>query len=541
MAISCARMRDYRRGKAMPRATESRLGKATGRPRIGFVAGFPDDAYGWALWQSVRRTIEQHGGSAVYFSGTSLEDADPERRARSRIFDFVRPSGVDALLCLSGVLGHFVGVPGTERWLLQRGLLACSIGTAEHVPSVTVDDSSGVTLLMRHLIRHHKHTRIAFVTGNPSNAEAQRRLSTYIQVLADHGIGFDPRLTLTGDFTAASGARAIQELFDARQIPADSLDAVVCSNDDMAFGVIEELVRRRIHVPDKVAVVGFDDMPRARIHNPSLTTVRQPLEELGRQGALRILSLVNGAAAEGALTLETELVLRRSCGCLPTDIPPPPTEPDEAFEPSSSDKPLSGVTLETALAAELGGAPGTFSSTLEPYLRRLAGSTPELEHGRRFAEDLAQHMRLAREDLVHQRLSRLARALHQRMFGPQAQISTALAELMPALGMHECVVSELVPRRPGETKDTLKLAFGFDAKNLQPHMASFDAGQLVPPAFDHLRASSCLVLPLTFGTDTLGVAVVPASDRDGAFYEALAELFRTVLKVLELRRRAERP
>jgi len=525
----------------MPRATESRIGKAAGRPRIGFVAGFVDDDYEWALWQSVRRTVEAHGGSAVYFSAAGIDDPNAERRARSRILDFVRPSGVDALLCVSSVLGHFVGVPGVESWLLQRGLLACSLGPAEHVPSVRVDDTSGVTQLLRHLIRHHHHRRIAFVTGSPSNAEAQRRLSAYIQVLSDHGLEFDPRLTLTGDFTTGSGAKAVQELFDTRQIPADSLDAVVCSNDYMAFGAIEELVRRRIPVPDKVAVVGFDDIPPSRIHSPSLTTVRQPLEELGRQGALRILGLLNGAAAEGALTLETELVLRRSCGCLPTDIPPPPSQPGEAFEPGSGDKPLSSVTLEAALAAELGGAPGTFLSTLEPHLRRLAsGNTQELEHGRRFAEELARHMRLAREDLVHQRLSRLARALHQRMFGPQAQLSTALAELMPALGIHECAVSELVQRRPGETKDALKLAFGFDARNHQPQMASFDAGQLVPPAFDHLRASSCLVLPLTFGTETLGVAVVPASERDGAFYEALAELFRTVLKVLELRRRAER-
>jgi len=526
----------------MPPATPvSRRGKGAGRPRIGFVAGYLDEAYGWTLWQSVRRTVEQHGGSAVFFSGAAFEHPQPERRARNRIFDFVRPSGVDAVLCVSGVLGHYVGVPGTERWLLQRGLLACSIGPAEHVPSVRVDDSSGVAQLMRHLIRHHDHKRIAFVTGNPSNAEAQRRLSTYIQVLGEHGLTFDPRLTLTGDFTTQSGAHAVHELFDTRQIRSDSLDAIVCSNDYMAFGVIEELARRRISVPERMAVVGFDDIPTARTHSPSLTTVRQPLEELGRLGALRILGLLEGAAAEGALTLETELVLRRSCGCVTTEVPPPPSRPDEAFGPSSSHEPLAGRVLETALAAELGDSPGAFLRALEPHLRRLAsGSTPALERGRRFGEDLAERMRLAREDLVHQGLSRLVRALHQRMFGPPAQLSTALAELLPAFGLQECAVSELVPHRPGDKHHTLKLAFGFDAKNLQPQMTTYEAGQLVPSALGHLRESSCLVLPLTFGAETLGVAVTPASDRDGAFYEALRELFSTVLQVLALRRRAER-
>lgn len=470
----------------MPPPTRSGLG--AGRPRIGFLATYLDD-YEWGIWQGVRRAVEERNGSVVYFAGSSFEDPDPERRSRARVFDFVQPGCVDALLCVSGVLGHFVGVPGTERWLLQRRLLTCSIGPAEHVPSVRVDDSSGITQLMRHLIRHHDHKRIAFVTGSPSNAEAQQRLSAYIQVLADHGLSYDPRLTLTGDFTTRSGARAMHELFDTRQIPVDSLDAVVCSNDPMAFGVIEELGRRRIRVPDKVAVVGFDDVTQARLHSPSLTTVRQPLEELGRQGALRIMSLLDGAPAEGALTLETELVLRRSCGCVPTDLPTPREAGDELFEPESATTPRS--------------------------------------------------VRLAREDPIPQRLSRLEHVLQRRMFGPQALISTALAELMPDLGIEECAVSEFSPRPTG-TGDTLKLAFGFDAKTLQPQMTTFEAWQLTPPAFEHLRTCSSLVLPLTVGAQALGVAVLPAIDREGTFYETLRELFGTVLKVLDLRRRAER-
>ena len=126
------------------------------------------------------------------------------------------------------------------------------------------------------------------------------------------------------------------------------------------------------------------------------------------------------------------------------------------------------------------------------------------------------------------------------MFGPPAELSTALAKLMPDLGLHECAVSELTPRSAAANDDVLKLVFGFDAKTPQPPVATFDAAALVPPGFDHLRQSSCLVLPLTFGSRTLGIAVVPASEQDGAFYTTLAELFATVLKVLDLRRRAER-
>ena len=518
---------------AHPSATQT--GKAAGRPRIAFLAAFLDDEYEWVIWRGVRRAVEERGGSVVYFSGGSFEDPNPNRRARSRIFDWVDAGAVDGILCVSSVLGHFVGVPGIERWLLERGLLTLTIGPSEHLPSVMVDDSTGVTQLMHHLIAHHGHKRIAFVTGNPSNAEAQRRLSTYIQVLSDSGLSFDPRLTLTGDFTHQSGVAAIRELFDVRKIPLDAVDAVVCSNDYMAFGAIEELVRRQIPVPDRMPVVGFDDIAAARTFQPSLTTVRQPLGELGRQGAQRLFALLDGGASPGALTLETELVLRRSCGCVPTDIASM-REPRFADDAAA---PVSAAALEAALAAELQGAPGTLTRTLEPALRRIAaGDAERLRLGRDFADDLASRVRLSRDDLVHERLCRFARALQQCMFGPPHLISATLAEFLPEFGLDECAVSELVPPVPGQKRRQLRLAFGFDRTRREPSLATFDATELVPPPFENLRTSSCLLLPLTCGAETLGLLAAPTSARDGVFYETLAELLGTVLKVLDLRRRA---
>jgi phosphoserine phosphatase RsbU/P len=512
----------------------TRAGRAAGRPRIAFLAAFLHDEYEWVIWRGVRRAVEERGGSVVYFAGASFDDPDPSRRARSRLFDLVDAAKLDGILCLSSVLGHFVGVPGIERWLLQRGLLTLTIGPAEHLPSVMVDDSTGVTQLMHHLIAHHGRKRIAFVTGNPSNAEAQRRLSTYIQVLADSGLSFDPRLTLTGDFTVESGTRAVAELFDTRQVPLDAVDAVVCSNDYMAIGVIEELARRKIPVPERLPVVGFDDIAAARTSRPSLTTVRQPLAELGRQGASRLFDLLDGGAAPAALTLDTELVLRRSCGCVPTEVPAALDDPL-----ADAGGPMSALALEAALAAELQGAPGTFARTLEPSLRKIAaGNAERLELGRDFADELATRVRLSRDDLVHQRFNRFARLLQQRMFGPTHLVSAALAEFLPAFGLNECAVAELVPPGPGETREQLKLAFGFDTTTREPLLTTFDARELVPPSFENLRTNSCLILPLTCGAETLGLLAAPTSPRDGLFYETLAELLATVLKVLDLRRRA---
>jgi DNA-binding LacI/PurR family transcriptional regulator len=513
-------------------STSSRTG--TRGPRIAFLAAYMNNAYEWDVWRGARATIEQLGGTVIGFAGSGVDDPEPEHQARSSVFDLIHATNVDAVLCLSSVVGQHAGVARTEQWLTDKGLPVCSIGPAEHLPSVTVDDATGIRQLMAHLIEHHDHRRIAFIKGTESNEEAQRRLAAYYKSLKNHGIPVDPRLVFDGDFTAASGVRAMVELFDTRQVPVGELDAVVASNDYMAFGVIDELVRRRLSVPEQVAVVGFDDIIPARVHTPPLTTVRQPLEELGRQGALRLLDLLAGRPVEGPLKLETELVLRRSCGCVPTSRFVLPGARPEA--PGEEDMLFRGV-LSRALSAELHGDPGAFAYAIEPFLREIAATgTTDIDVGRAFADDFCMRMRLSRSDLVFERLARLARVLHTRMFGPQAHLSTTLAEYMPTFEIDECAVSEIAAKTRGATLRTLKLAFGFDKSTLQPQMVTFDGRELVPPAFASLRKRSAFVMPLTCGAESLGIAVVPAGAHDGSFYETLAELFSTVLKVLDVRR-----
>jgi DNA-binding LacI/PurR family transcriptional regulator len=495
---------------------------------------FSSDEYEWTIVQAARAVVEAAGGSVVCFVGGAVADPHAENRGRAFLLDLVDASNVDAVVSISTVVGQYVGAKVMGAWLGDKGLPAVSIGLAAGIPSVGIDDSEGVMQLMRHLLEHHDYRRIAFVQGTPTNHEAQARHAAYMAALEEHEIPYDPELVLPGEFTRESGARAMHELFDTRQVPVGELDAIVAANDYTAFGVIDELSRRRIGVPDQVAVVGFDDMALARIHSPSLTTVRQPLERLGSEAARLVLGMLAGKPAPETSDLGTELVLRRSCGCIPTDLPPP-LDADFDEETQVADKPSDDMLR--ALAAEMRGSKGEFARALDPLLRRLAaGSARELEQNRRVADELATRLRLAREDLIHDHTHRLALALEWRMFGPQAELSTTLAAHLPNFGVDACVVSECAVQG---SFDELKLAFGFDAKNLQPQMTVYPAKSLVPPGFEHLTARTCFVTPLCYGEQGLGLAVVPASDRDGAFYEVLSDVFGVVLKALEVRRRAD--
>ncbi len=510
-----------------------------GRPRIALLAEYLYDEYEWTIWQSARAAIEERGGSAVCIAGAALADPLPERRARGTLHELVGPGAFDGVICVSTVIGHFAGVKATETWLAGRGLPAVTVGTGERIASVAVNDAPGMSALLRHLLEHHGHRRIAFIRGGPTSLETESRFSAYEQALASHGIAADRRLVLDGDFTHASGGRAVAELFDRRQVRAGEVDAIVASNDYMAAGAIEELTRRRITVPAELAVVGFDDITLARTHHPSLTTVRQPLDRLGREAAERVLAAIGGQALDSHHSLETELVLRRSCGCVPTDIPAPLDASSELDDVTVPGRAQLAVAFEAALTAELQGSSGAFTRALEPFLRQAAaGDATRLERGRLFAEELASRVRLARDDLVHERLNRLAGVLHARAFGPQAHLSTALAELLPDLGIDECVVSEFVAPEPGSAARVLKVACGFDPGTLQPQLASFDARDFVPARFEHLATRSAVAVPLMAGDELRGIGVFSASTRDGNFYELLAGIFGSVLKVLELRRKA---
>src|SRR5690606_4946005 len=192
------------------------------------------------------------------------------------------------------------------------------------VNQVLVHDAAGTTELVEHLVGEHGYRRIAYIAGPAASAESQARLSAYEQALARAGIANDPRLVLPGDFTRPGGARAVHVLFDERQVAASDVDAIVAANDYMAAGAIEELVHRGVTVPDRIAVVGFDDVDAAATLSPPLTTVRQPMEQLGMEAVRMVLDLLENRSPEGVRRLPTELVLRRSCGCTPTEAPVSP-------------------------------------------------------------------------------------------------------------------------------------------------------------------------------------------------------------------------
>ncbi|HEU0139003.1 MAG TPA: LacI family DNA-binding transcriptional regulator [Bryobacteraceae bacterium] len=166
--------------------------------------------------------------------------------------------------------------------------------------SVFVDNHEGAMLAVRHLIRQG-HRRIGMIAGSMLLQTAVERLAGYKAALREAGLKVDQDLVRTGNFRINSGYKCAKDLLLAHRRPS----AIFASNGQMALGALKAMEEIRLHCPDDVALVSFDDLPESDLFRPHLTAVAQPAWEIGRQGAELLIQRV-----EGQLTSETPVVVR---------------------------------------------------------------------------------------------------------------------------------------------------------------------------------------------------------------------------------------
>jgi LacI family transcriptional regulator len=199
--------------------------------------------------------------------------------------------------------------------LAARLPIALVAGSPEE-PSVDVvdaDNRSGTKALVCHLVEKHGATRLFYVAGPKDAPDAWARRSAFDEVVAEH-TGVTACGTYEGQFSAISGKLGAQQILAGGR--AALPDAVVCANDQMAIGVMQELQASGVHVPGDVAVVGFDDIYPGVLITPALTTVRQPMRMLGERACSRLLErIADPSLPHRVELLPTDLVVRESCGC----------------------------------------------------------------------------------------------------------------------------------------------------------------------------------------------------------------------------------
>lgn len=180
------------------------------------------------------------------------------------------------------------------------------------IPCVTVENKNGARSLVEHLIHAHGRRCIVFLRGPQGHEDSRWRELGYRQALERHGIAFNPDLIESGNFNTEDARQAMQRLLARGPI----FDAVFAGDDDSASGALSALQEAGRQVPEEISLVGFDNATFARYLNPALTTMNAHVQQAGYVAAQQLVKLIRTGQADPVTLLPTEMVIRRSCGCV---------------------------------------------------------------------------------------------------------------------------------------------------------------------------------------------------------------------------------
>jgi LacI family transcriptional regulator len=259
------------------------------------------------LLKGAARAVRGSGYELVVYSGGGLGRAQAgwERRYLSRV---------------SGTLtdGTVLVTPTVVDVVNSAPVVAVDPHTGPStLPTVASDNLKGAITATEHLIGLG-HRRIGFLAGRPDLESARLREQGFRQAMAAAGLPAVPELVRIGGYDQESAEEPVRQML---ALPADRRPtAVFAANDVSALETMRVAAELGLRIPDELSVIGFDNIPESALIQPGLTTIEQPIQQMGYEAVRILIGLIDGTAAPGddvRLTLPTALVVRQSCRALP--------------------------------------------------------------------------------------------------------------------------------------------------------------------------------------------------------------------------------
>ena len=285
-------------------------------PVVGVIVHDITDPY----FSEVVRGVEDAASDGGFLVITCSSDRVPERElSYVRLLRSMRAGAL--VFAGSGLDDPALNDEMQRHVAAMRGYGAAVVHLSPHglgEPEIGVDNATGIARMVSSLVGLG-HRQIAFLGGPARLHVARHRRDGYRRGLAEAGITVDERLVLETAFNREAGAEGVDRLLEGDA----PFSAILAANDLLALGALERLGELGIRVPDEVSVAGFDDIHAAALVAPSLSTVRLPLQEIGRLGFLFAERVLAGERPRRRL-LPTELVMRESTAAPPAVTLPVP-------------------------------------------------------------------------------------------------------------------------------------------------------------------------------------------------------------------------
>ena len=225
-----------------------------------------------------------------------------------RVVEFLLSHRVEGIIFVAPEMGTNIATVGSKLPPSYPPIVFLKSEPSPTFSSIMIDNYGGARLATEHLLSLGRR-RIGHLAGPLAWREARARHDGWRDALRDAGVEAGP--VVPGNWSSASGEGGFEQMLELEP----DMDAVFSGNDQMALGIFHAAHRRGIAIPDDLAVVGFDGLVEAAQFTPSLTTISQPLGELGQLAVRELLGLVDEEPGHGvvrSLTLSTELIIRES-------------------------------------------------------------------------------------------------------------------------------------------------------------------------------------------------------------------------------------
>ncbi|MDC7218667.1 MAG: LacI family DNA-binding transcriptional regulator [Spirochaetales bacterium] len=552
---------------------------------LGLIIDWMGTDYHRDLLNGFTDYCEDHGlSSQIYVTGR-LNSPWKTEQPRNILLDFTREGRPDGLVLASASLCNLSGTGVLEEMLPQLKSHPCvTLGDQlPGIPFIHHNNREGMSLLMDHLIEVHSYTRFAFIRGGEGNEDGERRFQIFREKLEEKELDIRPEYIFPGMFRDEDGYNAVTSLLGGG---LEEIDVLVCSNDTQALGALRALRENNIPVPQKLAVVGYDDMVYSRYRE--LTTVRQSFEENGRRAAELCHKQLLGKKVKLKQHTPPRLILRQTCGCN-TDLAKlkPLSAPTETFHRiKKKDSPVTGIMEEILCTShtekellniwlseffdqfcrETSGKKEI--SPIELWCRiinRTQGSfalkkrvaragnylmasmielLPQESPWRIYWRNVAEILRTISEKSIQADLyckktfneSRIddLMEMSERLIGENdfALLLDLAVEYFPSLGVDECYVCLFEDRDNPMSQSRLIMAYRGNRRfPIGTEGILFPTERLLPDEFyDENRTISFLVQALFTGKEKIGYILFDTSNRDWRAMEALREKFSFLLQ-----------
>lgn len=295
------------------------------------------------MWSGIVSETSSREGGVVCFLGSRIDSPIVQEAASNSVYELANGDNFDGLVIVSSAISTYLDSDRIQELFDAYGEIpAVSIGVpVSGASNVTVDSYGAMVTMTEHLVTRHERRNFAIIAGPKWHVESEQRCEAIRNTLERYNIEWNPELLDHGTFERDSGIESMRKLLDSGQ----SIDAVLCLNDRMALGALEVLHQRGIGVPQEMALVGFDGIEETMYCTPPLTTVLQPLHELGAravQELYRRLGAEGAAAPSGGAAPEADETAAAGAAARETDAMDAaarPAAPPEGATPAESDGP----------------------------------------------------------------------------------------------------------------------------------------------------------------------------------------------------------